>query len=131
MMGGPVDAGTFAAATTSDRQSCPPAGSALVKWRLFEPVVSTPDGMVNDLTSQSDPLALNGPPAVSPWKMAGPAATVVPFTTTAWSSKVWPSETTKSMLAVPPEYGTPAMVSSHPAGSNVLVTFESLPLNMT
>ena len=40
-----ADAGTFAAATTRDRQSCPvTVGSALVKWRLFEPVVSTPMG---------------------------------------------------------------------------------------
>ena len=98
-----ADAGTFAAATTRDRQSCPVTiGAALVKWRLFEPVVSTPDGMVNDLTSQSDPLASNGPGRRSPWKMAGPAATVVPFTMTSWSSNVWPSETTKSRLALPP-----------------------------
>ena len=80
-------------------------GSALVRWRLFEPVVSTPDGMVNDLTSQSEPFQCRPVPAgvESPWKMAGPAATVVPFTTTSGSSKVWPSETTKSRLALPPE----------------------------
>ena len=87
-MTGPDDAGTFAAATTSDRQSSPPAGSALVSWRLFEPGESTPDGMLNALTSQSEPFPMPPVPAgvESPWKMAGPAATVVPFTMTSSSS---------------------------------------------
>ena len=95
-----ADAGTFAAATTSDRQS--PA-VPLVRWRLFEPGESTPDGMLNGLTSQSEPFPMPPVPAgvESPWKMAGLAATVVPFTLTSSSSKTWPSETTKSRLALP------------------------------
>jgi hypothetical protein len=94
-----ADAGTFAAATTSDRQSLT---RPVVRWRSFEPVESTPDGMLNDLTSQSDPFELKEPPAVSPWKMAGPATKGCPFNRRSSSSKVWPSETTKSRLAMPP-----------------------------
>ena len=92
-----ADAGTFAAATTSDRQSFT---RPVIKWRLFDGCVRN-DVMSNDLTSQSDPFELKEPPAVSPWKMAGPATKGCPFNRRSSSLKVWPSETTKSRLALP------------------------------
>lgn len=123
-----ADAGTFAAATTSDRQSLT---KPLVRWRSFEPGERA-DVRSNDSTSHSEPSEVKGPLGVESPSKIGPAGSiVVVFTTSAASFAACPSETTKSRLALPPEYGTPAMVWSHPAESNVLATFESFPLNMT
>jgi hypothetical protein len=47
-----ADAGVFAAATTSERQSL---FAALVTWTLFDPDVSS-DVISKDLTSQSEPV---------------------------------------------------------------------------
>jgi len=96
-MRGPDDAGTFAAATTSDRQSL---ARPVVRWRLFDGCVRN-DVMSKDLTSQREPFASKGPPSVVPWKMPGPATKGCPFSTRSSSAKVWPSETTKSRLALP------------------------------
>jgi hypothetical protein len=105
----------FASKTTSEVQSL---RSPVVKWRSFAPV-ERKEVMSKDLTSQRSPLKLNVPDGVeSPSKMCPAGTSVFPFRTSASSSKVWPSETTKSRLALPPPgYGTPVTVSSQPAGS--------------
>jgi hypothetical protein len=94
-----ADAGTFAAATTSDRQS--PA-VPLVRWRSFDGCVRT-DVMSKGSTSQSEPSPTPpGPAGVeSPSKICPAGSIVMPFTTNAASLKFCPSETTKSRLALP------------------------------
>lgn len=106
--------------------------SPVVRWRSFVPAERN-EVMSNDLTSHRSPLELNGPAGVeSPLKIAPAGTKVEPFSTSASSGAVCPSETTKSRLALPPPgYGTPVSVSSQPCGSKALGKLESLPFQKT
>src|SRR5207237_4195648 len=97
--GGGADAGMFAAATTSERQS---EFAALVRWSVFDPCVRNDDGILNDVTSHRSPFEVPGPGGVeSPWKILPAGTSSVPFSTSAPSGNVCPSETTRSRDAAP------------------------------
>src|SRR6186997_98917 len=125
-MTGP-DTGTFAAATTRDRQS-PAAGD--VRWRsVVDPFVRKLSRPVNDFTSQRPFTRLGG--TESPSKFCPAAMNGRPLIETAPSLNDWPSPTMKSRLAVPPLYGTSLIVSSQFSGTPPARQFESLPFQRT